>query len=371
MARRGGLRLLVTVTFNPNQLRAHLLPLIALDEVESITLVSDVVPPPLPKVRAVLPSLRARRLATRAGAKLALCSRLARTERFDWVMGFNFVPHGFTAQLVGRRCGTRSLYHMIGGEREWLGGGYLSGNRVLSKLPRPVRLVERAMLAQMRNATLVGTMGPLARERVIREGLDPARVVVIPPSTDVERFRPRTDGERKYAVVTVAALIGGKRVADFLQAAAIVLHRHPGARFAVAGDGPLRGRLERQAQQLGIGRHVDFLGHVDRVEDVYGAARAFTLTSDGEGLPIGVLDAMATGLPVVASRVGEVETAVRDGETGFLYAVGDVPRLAERLNAILDDESLAGSLGRAARDDAVARYSIEAVSEVYRELLLR
>ena len=185
-----GLRLLVTVTFNANQLRAHLLPLIALDEVESITLVADRPPPELSKVRAFVPSTRAQRVLGRAGAKRALLRRLTREERFDWVIGFNFVPHGLNAIHVAKRTGIRSLYHMIGGQHEWLGGGYSGSNAVLSRLPRPLPALERYLLKQMREATLVATMGPRARDFAVSKGIEPDRVVAIPPSTDTVRFRP-------------------------------------------------------------------------------------------------------------------------------------------------------------------------------------
>lgn len=368
--RAGGLRLLVTVTFNPNQLRAHLLPLIALDEVESITLVADTSAEQLPKLRTVVPSHRARRLMGRAGAKLAVCQRLARHERFDWVLGFNFVPHGSNAVRVAQRAGTRSLYHMIGGEREWLGGGYASDNRALSRLPRPMPALERALLRRMRRATLVGTMGPRGRELLLQHGFDPARVVVIPPATDVERFRPRAPGERVYAAVTVAALIGRKRVHDLIEAAALLRARHPEARYAVAGDGPLRTALEGLAQARGVGDRFDFLGHVGPVEDVYADARVFVLPSEAEGLPIGILDAMAAGLPVVATDVGEIATVIRPGENGALFAVGDAASLADRLDEILSRPEVAERMGARARADAEAEFSVAAVADRYRQLLL-
>jgi glycosyltransferase involved in cell wall biosynthesis len=368
--RPGGLRLLVTVTFNANQLKAHLLPLIALDEVESITLVADVPPPELPKLREYVPSVRARRALGRAGAKLALCRRLARAERFDWVMGFNLVPHGLSAVHVGKLSGSRSLYHMIGGEREWLGGGFSGSNSVLSRLPRPVPLLERWLLGQMAGATLVATMGPGDRELVVGLGLDPARVVVIPPSTDVDRFRPADGAPRRYAAACVAALIGLKRVRDFIDAAARLRSRHPEARYAIAGDGPLRAELELHASSVGLGDRVDFLGHVDEVEALYAATRAFVLPSEHEGMPIGVIDAMAAGVPVVVSDVGEVASAVRHGGTGFLFRPGDVAALAGHLDVLLSDDGLADSLGAAARETAVSYFSVEAVAARYRALLV-
>lgn len=363
-----GLRLLVTVTFNANQLRSHLLPLIALDEVESISLVADAVPPSLPKVRSYVPSAQSRRTLGRAGAKRRLCLRLARSERFDWVVGFNLVPHGLNAVHVAESVGVRSMYHMIGGQHEWAGGGYAGSNSVLSRLPRPVPALERHLLRRIRSATVVATMGPRGRALVVERGVQPTRAVVIPPSTETERFRP-TDGARRYAAVCVAALVGLKRVDDFLEAAAIVRRRHRDARFAVAGDGPLRLHLERRAAALGLEGHVDFLGHVGRVEDVYAATKSFALASEREALPISMLDAMAAGVPVVAADVGEIGTAVTHGESGLLFPPGDLGALANQLDRLLVDDELRNRLGATAREEALKRYSVGAVAATYRNVL--
>lgn len=365
-----GLRLLVTVTFNPNQLKTHLLPLIALEEVESIMLVADVEPPPLPKVTSIVPSSRMRRLLGRAGAKLAVCSRLAQEEHFDWVMGFNFVPHGFNAQLVARRANTRSIYHMIGGEREWLGGGAGSDNKVLGRLPAPSRRIEQVLLRQIRKATIVGTMGTRARALMLDLGFDPDRVVVIPPATDVERFAPQP-GPAVTDVLCVAALIERKRVDDLVEALALLRPEHPDLRAVVAGKGHLQADLERLAEERELGGRLIFSGHIEEVERLYWGSRVFVLPSASEGMPIAMLDAMAAGVPVVVPDVGEIGTLVEHGRNGLLYPVGDVHTLAERIATLLGDDTLRETMGKAAREDVVASHSVAAVAQVYRELFAR
>jgi glycosyltransferase involved in cell wall biosynthesis len=363
-----GLRILVTVTFGANQLRSHLLPLVALPEVESITLVSDVEPPPLSKLRSVVPSSRRQRVLTRAGSKLALCLSLARRERFDWVIGFNLVPHGFNAQLVGRRTGTRSMYHMIGGELEWLGGGYRSDNRVLSRLPRPAQPLEAAMLRQARQASVVATMGPAGRETLVARGFDPRRVHVIPPSADLDRFRGVGRGTA-YDLVTVGQLNGRKRTADLLQAVALLGRRGRTVRAAIAGQGPLLAELQALARSLGIADQIDFLGHVDKIEDVYASARAFVLTSAFEGLPSAMLDAMASGLPVVSSAVGEIGRVIESGRNGLLYEAGDVDALAGQIERVLDAPEEAARFAAEARAAVEREYSVDRVALVYRDVL--
>jgi glycosyltransferase involved in cell wall biosynthesis len=306
----------------------------------------------------------------RAGAKLALCLRLARREHFDWVMGFNFVPHGFNAQLVARRAKTRSLYHMIGGSREWAGGGYSSDNKVLGRLPRPVPWLETGMLRQMSHATVVATMGPHGRNELVARGLSPERVVVIPPSTDPERFRPRESAKPGFDLVVVAALLENKRLSDLVEAVALLGDRHSSLRVGVAGAGPLLGRLQEHAQRLGLAERIEFLGRVNEVEDLYRGATAFVLCSRSEGMPVAMLDAMAAGLPPIVTDVGEIGTLVKDGHNGLLYRVGDVEALARHIDALVSDRSSARRLGVEARASVVAGYSVEAVAAIYRRVLV-
>ena len=104
-----GMRLLVTVTFKPNQLRAHLEPILALDDVETVMLVSDELAPSMPKVSTVTPPRWLRRLLGRAGSKFVVCLRIARREGPDWIVAYHLLPHGITASTVGRLSKTKSL----------------------------------------------------------------------------------------------------------------------------------------------------------------------------------------------------------------------------------------------------------------------
>jgi glycosyltransferase involved in cell wall biosynthesis len=114
---------------------------------------------------------------------------------------------------------------------------------------------------------------------------------------------------------------------------------------------------------------ITFAGHVDDVERVYADARLYALMSISEGMPIGMLDAMASGLPIVTPDVGEIGTLVADGRNGLIYPGGDAKALAERLETLTVDVGLAEELGNAARADVMRTHSIDAVAEIYRGIL--
>ena len=364
------LRILMTVTFNDNQLRSHLLPLLSLREVQSVTLVCDrpPPPPPLPKLRVAVPPGWARRVFGRAGSKLLLCLWLAARERPDWVIGFYFVPHGLNARIVSLLTGAKSMYHMIGGEREWEGGGWNSENRVLGRLPRRSALLERVLLRLIGSCRVVATMGDLGRSTLIARGLDPSRVHVIPPSVDIDRFRPSDAEARRYDVVTVGQLVPRKRTADILLAVAKLKTVHPELRVAIVGAGPLEPELRDLAASIGVDSSVEFLGFRADVEEIHGAARVFVLASESEGLPIAMLEAMSAGLPAVVSEVGEIPSFVADGLVGVTFPAGDVEALAERLAALLEDDTARTAMGAAAARMVRERVSVESVAARYREL---
>jgi glycosyltransferase involved in cell wall biosynthesis len=362
------LRLLVTVTFNNNQLVSHLAPIVTLPSVGRITLVADHAGPPLPKVHTVVPPVWLKRLLGRAGAKLVVCALLARRERPDWVIAFSLVPHGINGWIAARLAGASSVCHVIGGQVEWQGGGWRSGNRIMSMLPRPSATIERFLLRVIRSYTVVVTMGERARGYLLESGIGEDRVLVIPPSVAVvESVDGRREGDERYDIVWMGRLVSVKRLEDLLDAIAPLRERYPGFRAALAGVGPLERALRERCRRLEIAGNVDFVGFQHpatlRKGDI------FVLTSETEGLSIAMLEAMACGLPVVVTDVGELGELVRDGENGYLIEVGDVQALTERLDRLMSDPSLRQRLGETARRDARRYASVERIASIYEEML--
>lgn len=366
-----GLHVLVTVTFNANQLRAHLEPLLQLPEVKEVVLVADELPPALPKLRAVVPPRLLVRIAGRAGAKLIICVILALRDRPDWIMGFNLVPHGINAVTVGTMVRRRSLYCMIGGAREWAGGGWDSDNKLLGRLRRPSKTLESLLVLILKRASAVAVMGEAGRSALIDHGVDKARIHIIPASVDSSRFQLREANDPSvYDVLTIGALIETKRTEDFLRCVALAVERFPGIRAAVAGKGPLERKLRLLAVELGIDEAVSFLGFREDTAALLQQSKVFMLTSKYEALSIAACEAMSAGLPVVVTDVGELGSLVRDGANGFLCPVGRPDILAQRLVALLENDSLRMRLGQNAAADARLLVDPTVVARRYRDALL-
>jgi glycosyltransferase involved in cell wall biosynthesis len=366
-----GLRLLVTVTLNPNQIRAHLEPILALPEVAGVTLVADKPAPEMAKLTTIVPPRLLMRLLGRAGAKLVVCLLHARRHGPHWVVAYNLMPHGINVFLVGKLTGTKTLFHLIGGTEEWQGGGWDSDNRYLKRLPRPVASLEKLFLALIRRFDAVVTMGTRSKRMLVERGADPNRIHVIPASVDEARFQPVEDAETVYDIVTVAQLIPRKRIQDLVAAVGDLARTRPDLKVAIVGVGPLDDDLRATVAAAGLGDVVEFLGFRRDIEAIYRQSRVFVLTSAHEGLSIALSEAMASGLPAVVSDVSEAPDLVQNDRNGFRYPLGDIDRLVECLSAVLDDEQQRVRFGRAAAEDAREVTGLQRARERYRELLSR
>jgi glycosyltransferase involved in cell wall biosynthesis len=181
--------------------------------------------------------------------------------------------------------------------------------------------------------------------------------VTIPP--DGATRRP--GGEP--VVGLVARLTPEKDVPCFLNAAARITERFPGATFRIAGDGPLRADLERLAADLGLAERVTFLGVLDDMRPFFESAHVLAVSSVAEGTPLAIVEAMGAAVPIVATAVGGIPEQVVDGSTGHLVEPCNPAALAERIGAVLADPAAAARLGEAGRARAVREFSTEAMTD--------
>ncbi len=203
---------------------------------------------------------------------------------------------------------------------------------------------------------------------------------VIPNGVDTERFRPNREaratlrsqlGIPSGAPVCgiVAALRPEKNHALFLQAAVGIRATNPDTRFLIVGDGPQRARLESLSAEFGISDAVAFLGTRGDVAELLSALDVFLLTSHNEANPVSILEALAVGVPVVATRVGSVPTTVIDGQTGFLADPGNAQQVAEYVLRILNTPGLAVTLGANGRANVEQHWSLDRMVNGYEELI--
>jgi glycosyltransferase involved in cell wall biosynthesis len=144
-----------------------------------------------------------------------------------------------------------------------------------------------------------------------------------------------------------------------------VLEKLPETKFAVIGDGPEREELQRLIEHLGIGSSVSLLGRRDDMPGVYASLNLLVCSSRAEGLPVALLEGMASGLPLVATAVGEVPRLVEDGVSGILVPPNDPNSLAQAIIDVLSDEELKTCLLQGARRKVRGEFSAERMTDEY------
>jgi glycosyltransferase involved in cell wall biosynthesis len=180
-------------------------------------------------------------------------------------------------------------------------------------------------------------------------------------------------GKTAETVLFVGRLRTRKAVAVLVEAFAAVVRQRPQARLVLLGDGEQRAALEAQIARLGIGAAVDLAGAVPRAATVEWLRRAdvFCLPSTYEGFPLAILEAMAEGLPVVATRVAGVPEAVEDGASGLLVPPEDDRALAAALLALLGDAERRRAFGARGRALLAERFAIDAICARHLALFAR
>ncbi len=209
--------------------------------------------------------------------------------------------------------------------------------------------------------------------RVFRElGVPAARILTIYNGVDTERYRPALARAEQCPVVRIGAvgrLVSEKDYPTLLAALALMKAAHVRFFAEIAGDGPLAGELKARAHALGLGDVLAFRGACADVPGFLRELDIYVLSSRHEGLPIAVLEAMATALPVVATRITAIPEVIEDGVTGVLVAAGDPEAMARALGALARDGVRRRRLGEAAMQAVRARYTIARAGHSYaREL---
>lgn len=165
----------------------------------------------------------------------------------------------------------------------------------------------------------------------------------------------------------VGRLAPQKGLRNLIRVAPSILKRYPTATFAFVGDGPERRTLESLAEHLGIGRSVRFLGVRTDIPDLLAAMDVFAMPSISEGLPMSMLEAMASGRAVVASAVGAIPQVLDDGSNGLMVLPGDLKALSASLLYCLDRPEVRVKFGAAARRTVTERFSAVAMARQYIE----
>ncbi len=288
--------------------------------------------------------------------------RTIRRSRPDILVGFMF--HGImTARIVGRLTRVPAVVSAIH-----------------SELDTPKRERILALTDRMTDAVTIMS-DHLASRLADRRIAAPSHTFVIPNTVDFDRFRAdscRTRTRENLGVtddqflwLAAGRLAPEKDYPGLIRAFSILPRQHP-AHLIIAGEGLLRDDLTRQIDDLGLSDRVQLLGLRGDMPDLYRASDALVLSSEWEGMPNVVLEAMASSIPVVSTAVGAVPELVTNGESGFIVPTGDRISLADAMERMMDlPVETRRSFGEVGYNRARAEFSLDPVIDRWEDLFNR
>ena len=209
------------------------------------------------------------------------------------------------------------------------------------------------------------------REQAMKAAPD-MKISVIENGVDAERFDPgdiaRASGEKTTRILFVGRVSYEKGLQYLLPA---LSELDADWRFTIVGQGPYTEEIKVMSKSLGLESRIDWTGWVarDRLPDFYGDADIFVFPSTDEGMPNTVLEAMASGLPVIATQIPGVEDLIEDGRNGILVPPADTASLQHALVSVLDDEVKRTALGIAARNHVMSAFTWQKAAEKYLSLV--
>ena len=250
--------------------------------------------------------------------------------------------HGFKADFHGLLAGKLAGVPLVATNHLWTGSS------------RMIRWYERLDGFVLRLFDRVVAVSAPIRDDLTKAGIAVRRITMIPygicQASDVgpspEALRSEFGLKTNDIIIgVIARLSPEKGHCHLLRAAQIVVQHEPRARFLLVGDGPLRSVLEQEVEACGLKGVVIFTGARRDMPTIYALLDLVVSSSLREGLPLSLLETLAAGLPVIATRVGDVPTIVRDGVTGILIDPGDEAGLARAILDLLNDATRRRNLG--------------------------
>lgn len=324
-----------------------------------------------------LPVLQ-RELSPRADPAAILALRRIIRQRRPDVLHTHTAKAGATGRLAAVSAGRarpRAVVHTYHGH---VLSGYFS-----RRWERVFRWIEKGLA--LTSGTLIAVSEEV-RDDLVGFGVAPARrFVVVPYGFELPTWSEADDDARRtlraeigagadtFVVGWAGRLTAIKRPLDLVRTQRALRDEGVDALFVLVGDGEDRADVEALATELGVAEHCRLVGFQKSIRPWYASFDALLLTSANEGTPVVAIEALAAGRPVVATRAGGTGAVVRNGESGYLEAIGDTAALADRLALLARDPEMRARMGAHGAEDVRERFAVgrmaDEVEAIYRRLL--
>lgn len=323
-----------------NWLNAHIKPIVDAGLISNIVIVSDETIAGVDYAEFSTPPKVVRILFGTVFGRVLWAYWIARKRSASVVGGFHLLCNGMAAIAIGQTVGARSIYFCVGGWAEIEGGGVYSGTRFFSETGVHSQWLERQLLKIVARADLVVTMGSNAKDYLNRKRI--TNVMRCPGGIDTDRFSVLDHCDQDIDLILIARLDPIKRIDRFIEICAIIRSEFPNLKAVIVGTGPDKEKLETIIEDGRLGNTVMLVGFQSDVSQWLRRSKILLVTSDSEGLPLSVMEAVVMGLPVVGAKIGDMADVISDSYNGFLIEKDDVDEYARKVISLLVDEKKRG-----------------------------
>ena len=270
-------------------------------------------------------------------------------------IGIYEIPHGLLAFLIGKIYKIPTVISIIGNP------GYVKLRKGFRKK------ITYFMYKRIHAVTVTGSK---SRQVVINNGISPKRVFILPNSIDIGKFVPFAETNKKYDIISLGRLSNEKELPSLLRIIKLLSKDKADIRVGIAGKGPESELLMDLIVKMNLQKNVKLLGYVDDIVEFYNSGKVFVITSRTEGLPRTVIEAMACGIPCVASNVGDIEDVIDNDENGYLINnYKDLDSFVFKINSLLKNDSKYVKMSENSRRKIEKKYSYEAATEVWETII--
>ena len=354
---------------SPRWAAAHLLPIAQSGAFGRIWVVSDHKEIECDAITWVEPPFLLTKIVGRTIARLLTFMAFTLRYRPDWIAGFHLLFNGMLAILLAMLLRRRCMYFCTGGPAEVMDGGLQSENRLFGSLKTKSTRIEKQLIQITHFSDAIVFMGTQARDYYASQGYTQI-ALVNPGGIETAEVRQSPYRQRSIDVIFVGRLAAIKDIPLFLRTIASARETYPEIKAVIVGDGDERTALEAESNRLGLSANVTFAGYQSNVQDWLNDSKVLMLTSKSEGLSLAVMEAIASGVPVIAPAVGDLRDAVVDDTTGYLVGSRSAGDFADRLLHIATNEDTFSRLSANAIDWS-ERFSTAASAQRWQDFVTR
>jgi len=269
-------------------------------------------------------------------------------------IGIYEIPHGLFANIIGKLRGIPTVLCFIADPAYRI---YKIGLR---------KIITYFIFNSVDKITVTGSK---SKEILINNGIDGNKIHILPNSIDINYYSPMNI-KKEFDIINLGRLSKEKELIIFLHVIYQLTKIYPDLKVGIGGKGPEKETIESKIAELRLENNLVLLGYVKDSMNFYNKGKLFVHTSSTEGLPRTVIEAMACGVPCVASNVGDMEDIVKDGVNGFLVNdYRDIDGFTDKIRTLLSDSTLYESFSDSAAEQARSNYSYEAATAVWHTII--